>query len=131
MVQQFVMMSTTPPITQQSAGQQAGWSQAATQLNFIPQAILNFAPTQQWGQHPSGACGSNPSRNGSGQHNPRSPAQPGAPLLFVGGTQMVPFSKGAAIPYPGRHAACAAAKFAVFHCDKTVGKPECVFHLRI
>jgi hypothetical protein len=47
MVQQFVMMLTTPPAAQQFAGHQVGWPQAATQSNFIPQVIPNFAPTQQ------------------------------------------------------------------------------------
>ncbi len=54
MFQQFAMMLTAPPVAQQFVGQQAGWLQAATQCNFIPCAIPNFAPTQQWGQPPGG-----------------------------------------------------------------------------
>ncbi len=99
MVQQFAMMLTAPSIVQQFAGQQVGWPHAATQHNFIPRAIPNFAPTQQWGQPPGGARGSSCSRNRCSRCNPCSPALPGAPLTFVGGTQMVPFSNGAAISY--------------------------------
>ncbi len=99
MVQQFAMISTTPPIAQKFVGQQTGWPQAATQRNFIPQAIPNSSPTQQWGQPTGDARGSSRSCNGCSQRNSHSPAQSIAPLPFVGGTQMVPFSNGAAIPY--------------------------------
>jgi hypothetical protein len=58
MDQKFAMMSTTPPIAQQFAGQHARWPPAATQRNFIPPTIPNFAPTQQWGQPLGGTHGS-------------------------------------------------------------------------
>ncbi len=99
MVQQFLMMLTAPLATQQFVGQQVGWPQAMTQHQFIPQAIPNFTPDQQWGQPPGGACGGDCSRNGCNRRNPRGPAQPGAPLPFVGGTYMIPFNNWAAIPY--------------------------------
>jgi hypothetical protein len=99
MVQQFAMMATAPSATQQFAGQQVGQPQATTQHNFIPQTIPNFASTQQWGQPPGGACDSNCSCNGCGRRNPPSPAEPGAPLPFVGGNQMIPFNNRVTIPY--------------------------------
>jgi hypothetical protein len=99
MVQQFVMMLTTPAAAQQFAGQQVRRSQAATQCHFIPPAFPNFAPTQQQGQPPGGACGGNCSCNGHGRRNPCGPAQPDASLPFIGGTHMIPFNNGAAIPH--------------------------------
>ncbi len=51
MIQQFVMLSTVPTAALQFAGliagQQAGRPQAATQRNFIPQAVPILAPAQQ------------------------------------------------------------------------------------
>jgi hypothetical protein len=72
-------------------GQQAGRPQAATQHNFIPQAVPILAPAQQWGQPPGSGPGSTPSRNGWGCRNPRGPAQQRAPILFVRGNQMIPY----------------------------------------
>jgi hypothetical protein len=54
MLQQFAMMSTNQPGVQQFAGQITGQPaarpQAATQRNFVPQAIPVLPPAQQWGQ---------------------------------------------------------------------------------
>jgi hypothetical protein len=94
MMQQLTMLSTVPTTAPQFAGlmvQQAGRPQAATQCNFIPQAVFILAPAQQWGQPPAGGGGSTRSRNGCGRRNPRGPAQQGAPIFFIGGNQMIPY----------------------------------------
>ncbi len=94
-MQQFAMLSTAPTAAPQFAGlitgQQAGWSQAATQPNCIPQAIPILAPAQQWGQPPGSGRGRTRSRNGRGRRNPRWVAQQRAPIPFVGGNQMIPY----------------------------------------
>ncbi len=96
MLQQFAMMTANQPSIQQFAGQITGQPatrpQAATQHNFVPQAIPVLPPAQQWGQlHGGGGCGGSCSRNGCGRLNPRNPMQPGALVPFVGGNQMIPY----------------------------------------
>ncbi len=70
MLQQFAMMTMNPPGAQQFSsqfsGQPAFRSQAATQCNFVPPAILMLAPAQQLGQPPrGGGRGGNHSPNDS------------------------------------------------------------------
>jgi hypothetical protein len=94
MMQQFAMMLTISPITLftgQPTSQPARWPQAATQQNFIPQAVPILAPVQKWGQPLGGGCRSTRSRNGRGHPNPRSPAQQGTPIPFVKRNQMIPY----------------------------------------
>jgi hypothetical protein len=96
MLQQFALMTTNWPGVQQFAGQTTGQPaarpQARTQCNFVPQAIPVLPLAQQWGQpRGGGGWGGNRSRNGYGCLNPCNPVQPGAPVPFVGGNQIVPY----------------------------------------
>jgi hypothetical protein len=111
LLQQFARMLTNQPGIQQFAGQITGQPaarrpQAETQHNFIPQAIPVLPPTQQWGQpHGGGSRGGNRSRNGHGRLNRRNPMQPGAPIPFVGGNQMIPYIP-ASIQHPQQQNPC-------------------------
>ncbi len=96
MLQQFAMMTTNPhgaqQFSSQCSGQPAFRPQATTQHNFVPPAIPMLAPAQQWGQPPrGGGRGSNHSYNGCRRRNPHGPAQQGAPIPFVGGSQIIPY----------------------------------------
>jgi hypothetical protein len=95
-IQQFTMMTTNQPGVQQFAGQITGQPvarpQAATQCNFVPQAILVLPSAHQWGQpRGGGCCGGSRSCNGHGRLNTCNPMQPGAPVPFAGGNQMIPY----------------------------------------
>jgi hypothetical protein len=110
MLQQFAMMMTNWPGIQQFAGQITGQPaarpQAMTQCNFVPQAISVLPPAQQQGQpRGGGGCGGSRSRNGCGHLNPRNPVQPGAPVPFVGGSQMIP-NIPAGIQHPQQQNPC-------------------------
>jgi hypothetical protein len=95
MMRQFVMLSTAPTAALQFAGlimgQQAGQPQAATQCNFIPQAVPILAPAQQWSQPPGGGCGSTRSHNQHSCCKSRGPDQQKNPIPFVGNNQMIPY----------------------------------------
>ncbi len=107
-MQQFLMMSTSPAalFAGQHTGQPARRTQAATQHNFIPQAILILVPAQQWGQPPGGGRGCTCSHNGHGHRNPRGPAQQGAPVPFIGGKQMIPYIPAAVQPTRPQNPCC-------------------------
>ncbi len=86
MMQQFPMLLTVPTAAPQFAGlimgQQAGWPQAATQHNFIPQAIPILALAQQWASLLAVVVEALAPKM-------RGPAQQRPPIPFNSGNQMI------------------------------------------
>ena len=96
-------MMTNQPGPQQFASQNRLRVMAGGVALTIPvlAPTQHWVPAQQWAPPGGGGHGGNRSCNGRGRHNQHRPAQ-GAPVLFVGGSQMIPYIPAGIQPPPRR-----------------------------
>ena len=101
MLQQFAMMKTYQPGSQQFANQNRLRVMAGSGALSIPvlAPTQHWAPEKNWASTGGGGHGGNRSHTGCGHRNQRRPAQ-GAPVLFVGGNQMIPYIPTGVRPPP-------------------------------
>jgi hypothetical protein len=100
MIQQFAMMTTNQPGQQQFATQNRLRVTAGSGALSIPVLVptQQWSPAQQW-VPPEGRGRGGRSSTRCGRCNQRGPVQ-GAPLLFVGGNQIIPYIPAGVQPQP-------------------------------